>query len=74
MLYKKWKERVFEPIQNTLRKKMDSVEYKIQDDETRKLFDDYLRCTTKQEVFLDTLSLEKYNPYRTIKLKVNHYN
>lgn len=70
MLYKKWKERVFEPIQNVINKKMDSDDYKLLDNEKRKLFDNYLTYSSKQEVFLETISHEEYDPNSTGQLKV----
>ena len=70
MLYKKWKERVFEPIHNELNKKMDSDDYKILDNEKRKLFDNYLTYSSKQEVFLETISHKEYNPDKCRQLKV----
>ena len=70
MLYKKWKERVFEPIHNQVNKKMDSDDYKLLDNEKRKLFDDYLTYSSKQEIFLETVSHKEYNPNNTRQLKV----
>lgn len=70
MLYKKWKERVFEPIHCELNKKMASDDYKILDNEKRKLFDNYLTYSSKQEVFLETISHKEYSPDNSRQLKV----
>lgn len=70
MLYKKWKERVFEPIHNEVNKKMASDDYKLLDNEKRKLFDNYLMYSSKQEVFLETISHEEYSPNNARQLEV----
>ena len=70
MLFKKWNERVFEPIHEKVVRKMESKDYSMLDSEKRKLFDNYLRYTTKQDVFLDTISHDKYNPDKVTQLKV----
>ena len=70
MLFKKWNERVFEPIHEEVVKKMESKDYNMLDSEKRKLFDNYLQYSTKQDVFLDTISRDKYNPDKVTQLKV----
>ena len=72
MLFKKWNERVFEPIHEKVVRKVESKDYNMLDSEKRKLFDDYLRYSTKQDVFLDTISCDKYNPDKVTQLKVQH--
>lgn len=70
MLYKKWTERVFEPIHKEVVRKMNSTDYNIHDNNKRKLFDKYLHYSTRQDVFLDTVSRDEYNPDKVTHLKV----
>jgi hypothetical protein len=63
MLYRKWKERVFYPIQSQIMQKMEGPAYKWLDHEKRQLFEKYLNYrNAKGYIFLDTLSLEDYDP------------
>ena len=70
MLFKKWNERVFNPIQQEIRRKMQSQDYQMLDNEKRELFDKYLKYSTRQDVFLDTISREEYNPDSFKQIKV----
>lgn len=70
MLYKKWNERVFKPIQKEITRKMGSEAYQMLDHEKRDLFEKYLNYRTQQEVFLDTISQERYQPDKLKQLKV----
>ena len=63
MLYKKWKERVFNPIQRQLNTHMD-LSYSVLDGKKRELFSEYLAYTNKHPVFLDTMNKDKYDPLR----------
>ena len=70
MLYKKWNERVFEPILKEIGKKMASQDYYAFSTTKRELFEKYLQYNTKQDVFLDTISHNEYNPVIAKELKV----
>eukprot|EP00731_Ephydatia_muelleri_P031857 Em0023g364a len=63
MLYKKWKERVFNPIQRQLSTHMD-LSYSVLDGKKRELFSEYLAYRNKHPVFLDTMNKDKYDPLR----------
>ncbi len=62
ILYKKWCERVFVPIQTKLAAKMASHEFQIKDNEKRALFDQYLCHGNQKDVFLDTFDPNEYHP------------
>ena len=73
MLYKKWKERVFDPIHDKLSTHMD-LSYPQLDSRKRALFTEYLAYRAKHTVFLDTMNKD-YNPlswtHDDVTLKVN---
>ena len=70
MLYKKWNERVFEPIHKEIVERMASQYYHVLDNEKRELFVKYLEYSTGREVFLDTVSHDQYSPDIVEELKV----
>lgn len=61
MLYKRWKERVFNPIQRQLNTHMD-LSYSVLDGKKRELFSEYLSYGNKHPVFLDTMNKDEYDP------------
>lgn len=61
MLYKKWKERVFNPIHTRLSTHMD-LSYPMLDSWKRELFSKYLAHTNKHCAFLDTMNKDEYDP------------
>ena len=67
ILYRKWYERVFLPVQTKLASQMASEDFQSMDKEKRALFDHYLSYRSKKQVFLDTISPEEYNPLKTGK-------
>lgn len=62
ILYKKWCERVFVPVQTKLSEKMASNDFHLKGSEKRALFDQYLCYRNKKQVFLDTFNSEEYHP------------
>ena len=70
MLYKKWSERVFEPIHKAIAKKMESQYYHVLDKDKRDLFEKYLEYSTRRDIFLDTVSHDEYSPDIVEELKV----
>ncbi len=79
ILYRKWCERVFVPIQTKLAAQIASVDFHFKGSEKRSLFDQYLCYRNKKEVFLDTLNSEDPTPTGGAfpvklpqRLKVNH--
>ena len=62
MLYKKWSERVFTPINSAVSDKMEEESYNTNDCKKRQLFDDYLTYSNQRIVFLDTIG----NDYRPL--------
>ena len=62
VLYRKWCERVFDPVQDKLSSQLTSQAYHSLDEARRELFDQYLNYRNRQHVFLDTISPEEYDP------------
>ncbi|XP_064405134.1 uncharacterized protein LOC135350312 isoform X2 [Halichondria panicea] len=65
ILYKKWCERVFIPVQAQIEAQLSSDDFQALVSEKRELFDQYLIYRNEKQVFLDTIIPDEYNPLPT---------
>ncbi len=70
ILYKKWCERVFIPVQAQIEAQLSSDDFQALVSEKRELFDQYLIYRNEKQVFLDTIIPDEYNPLPTGALQV----
>ncbi|KAH7822011.1 uncharacterized protein MONOS_6560 [Monocercomonoides exilis] len=71
-LHSKWKDKVFEPVQQQVTSLVESDRSCFGRKMKMKQYEDYLRASKKQNVFLNIVEADKYNPFVSCEASI-HY-